>query len=232
MSCATSGPAREVLAGCLDDPLLSEVLTEDTLALSVEVEDPEPLNEKGAGKPTNLDALIKCGLGPITIESKLTETFGSCSQVPKNCTGMYGARSDIKTASDANCRLEINDRSRQPRRYWEVMKGISIHNAYPTDAPCPFSGQGYQVMRVIAMAAALAQQADQTQWCAIFAFPFSLTPDSAAVVTKMKFRLLPEFRQNVLMLNYEQLARKLRASDDEISRKLGEFMQVRFEAVK
>jgi len=221
------GRVRSIVGEVLgDDGMMRSISASRRVALRLEDVNRRRLNERGSGNPTQLDAIVCLSNLTVVVESKLTEQFGHCSQPPKQCTGEYAKGSDIKTGSNAPCRLLVKDRSRTPRLYWEVMGQISQSEAYPEGVRCPFAGPGYQVMRVIASAV----QACKSSWRVIFAYPFggSTRREIDAVVE----RLLPEFQTSVFHLDYLELAKALSrdAESDPVARGLGAHMTERLRA--
>ncbi len=186
--------------------------------------DRQRLNENSA--PTNLDALLRFRGLAVAVESKLTESFGSCSQAgktPKKCSGVFGPGSDLKTRTNAACRLDLPDGRRSARAYWDVMRRLSKDDAYPTGQPCAFAGPAYQVMRVIASAA----QAGYPEWRAIFAYP-AHGGASRMQIDSVVRRLRPEHQSKILHVDYLALSQRLRESGDLVARNLGLHMADRF----
>lgn len=215
---------RRVIAELLSDQALGAAWTESA-DLRLEYSRSELLGELGAGNPTQIDALLDLPGMTVAVESKLTEHLGSCSQVPTQCTGRYEAGSDLKTHSTAPCRLTIADGRRTPRRYWEVMRSLSLDGAYPEAQECPFKGSGYQVMRVIAFAAAMAREEGESDWRAVFAY--SEDEGTRKVIDTVSDRLLPGHRNRVKHLDYRSLANRLMSEDDPISEALGKHLNAR-----
>lgn len=220
--------ARSVLAGMLVDPLIAEAMTSDP-ELHLEFTDAEVLYEKG-GNPTNVDVLLLFPHLVLVVESKFTERFGSCSQVSRRqCTGRYERGSDLKTRSEAPCRLAVSDGRRTARRYWDVMRSLSVEDAYPLGVECPFAGPGYQVMRNVAFASELAASR-RADWRTIFAFPQSLSSDSAKVIEAVAQPLRKKNSDRVLQLDYERLADALAEQPDSVSTDLARYLSNRIEA--
>jgi len=219
-----AGAARAAVADLLGDQASRDALREAPTLRLEHVSRPV-LNEY-LGKATNIDAfLIWPGLA-IAVESKLREDYGPCSQAPRNCTGRYEVGSDLKTGTDAPCRLEVQDGKRTPRAYWEVMGSLAHPGAYPTGERCPFAGGGYQVMRTIAFAARHAER-QGCDWRAVFVFPGSRSLRSGKTIDAVTEPLLGEHKKRVLRLDYEALARRLVSSDDPTSLQLGRYMEDR-----
>jgi hypothetical protein len=132
------------------------------------------LNETGGNAtPTCVDALVEWRDGTVAIESKFTESsFGSCGQLrervdvppgaPDNrqklgpaCTGRYGRGSDLKTRTNAPCRLATWDGDRAPRLYWDIAWELFKPEVLvPDGRACPFAGPSFQLMRNLALARA------------------------------------------------------------------------------
>lgn len=221
--------ARHAIGLVLGDAEVSESLVASP-ELRLEYTQQDVLNEGGAGNPTNVDALLLCNGLVIVIESKLTESFGSCGQVKSGyCSGRYEIGSDLKTLTDAPCRLEVQDGRRTPRRYWEVIGSLSRPGEYQPGVACPFAGRGYQVMRTIAFASEFASRKG-ADWRVVFAFPQTLSPESVADVAGVARGLLPEHQERVLQLDYESLARALRDEGEPIASDLGNYMKSRMSA--
>lgn len=136
------------------------------------VDRPRLLNETGAGtRPTSVDALVEWSGGTVAVESKLTEPhFDSCGQVTGRpaagqgsspgpaCSGRYESGSDLKTRSQAPCRLQVWDGDRAPRLYWQVGWDLFEPEVLrPPRRPCPFAGPSYQLMRNLVFAKAAAR---------------------------------------------------------------------------
>jgi hypothetical protein len=213
---------RQITADILGDHMFASAVVGATerIHLSLEDEDRGRLNEypAGLGTATNLNVLMRLSNITVAVESKLTETLGSCGQVKKrSCSGIYGHGSDLKTQTSAACRLSVPDGRRQPRSYWEVMGRLN-QEGYEFGQPCPFAGPTYQVMRVIASAA----QATHGEWRAIFAYPDEKRTRS--YVESVVRNLQPSNQRNVLHLDYRILARHLSISSDPVALSLGNFM--------
>jgi len=220
---------RDVVASILQDSLLSKVLEQYDSGLPLELESNrcELLNEYG-GKPSHLDGVLKLNGLIVIVESKLTEPFSSCSQVnQKDCSGIYGPGSDLKlNKTEFPCRLEYRDRSRTPRRYWEIMNPLSIKGAYPFGIPCPFAGGGYQVMRNIAAAAELARTSG-IEWRVIFSYPKSTGTGADEAIELVKGKLVSEYQHRILKLDYRALAERLMLSEEPTASCLGRHMMTR-----
>ncbi|HWQ56061.1 MAG TPA: HNH endonuclease signature motif containing protein [Bryobacteraceae bacterium] len=220
------GRVRAVIAELLnDESMVRAVATSKAVSLRLEDVNRRRLNEfpAGWGNPTQLDAVVSLSDVTVVVESKLTETLGRCSQPPKQCSGDFKPGSDIKTKSNAPCRLGVQDGQRTPRLYWDVIRQISRPDAYPEGGKCPFAGPGYQTMRVIASAV----QVCRSSWRVVFAYPFDQA--TRREIDSVVERLLPEYQDRILHLDYVELARALsrEAESDPIARDLGAHMSAR-----
>jgi len=221
---------RVVVASILQDRLLCKILEQRDSGLSLELESNqcELLNEHGQGHPSQFDGVLRLKGLIVVIESKLTEPLGTCSQVnQKDCSGIYGPGSDLKlNKTEFPCRLVYRDRSRTPRRYWEIMKPLSIEGAYPFGMPCPFAGGGYQVMRNIAAAAELARTSG-IEWRVIFAYPRSTGAGADEAIELVKGKLVSEHQHRILKLDYSVLAERLMLSEEPTASGLGRHLMTR-----
>jgi hypothetical protein len=224
-----AGEARRILYCLLDDRALFD-RSEVRPLTSLEFTDRSVLNEYGA-IPTNVDAFLEYSNLTVAVESKLTEEFGRCSQAKKkHCKGDYGPGSDLKTGTDAHCRLEVADGTRTPRRYLEVMHRQSTEGAYVVGQKCPYAGPGYQVMRNIAFAAEYARRSE-SDWRVIFAFPAELSTESRSDVAAIVELLKPEYRNQVHSLDYRYLAESFARGNDSTAHDLGIYMMSRLDAL-
>jgi hypothetical protein len=180
------------------------------------------LNEYGGSNPTCPDAIIRLPGAALTIESKFTEPLGRCSQVksqrtrtaggwemrPPACSGNHEVGSDLRTKTDAACRLTIAEGDRTPRRYWEVGARL-FRRAFltPPRSPCPFRGPHYQLMRNLTFAAALAELEARPTDGFLLAYVEQAAGATATRRTFGDFKamLLPEVARRVGMISYEQL---------------------------
>lgn len=193
-----------------------------TPGLDLEYVDRSLLNEYGS-VPTNLDAVLTYPGLVVTVESKLTEPFGGCSQVKNGAgSGRYEPGSDLKTGTAAACRLTVPDGQRTARRYFEVMNQLAGPDAITEGQPCPIAGPGYQVMRNVASAARLGEHLG-TDWRAVFAFPASRQHDSVKAMESVRRLLTPANASRMLILDYDHLADQLVNIPD--TRQLAEHMK-------
>ena len=222
---------RSALALVLNDELLSSRLTASEMGVfQLEYVDPLLLGEDGAGNPTNLDAVWELPGVTIVVESKLLEPFGSCTQARNgHCSGVYGPSSDLKTQTNAACRLTVADGARRPRRYWEAMDRLGYSPV--VGQPCPFSGPGFQAMRVVAAAAELARRRC-TDWRVVFAYPECFAPEPGLTIDRVRALLAPEMQTRVLKLDYEDFVEQLLAGDDAMAQDLGSHLWRRLMACR
>ncbi len=198
----------------------------------------EVLNEIGGSNATCPDVLVEWPELTLTIESKFTEHLGPCGQIdlrrskgqtirPKACSGSHESGSDLRTKTDAACRLTIAENEgrrgyRSPRRYWEI--GARLFQAEviePPRSPCPFADGKYQLMRNLCFAAALAEQhSPQNGYAFVLAFAGGSTSagESTADFSAFREMLLPEVVPRVGSITYEAIANVLRSSgQDELA---------------
>jgi len=203
-------------------------------AADVEFEyaDRDVLNERGQGKPTSIDVVLPYDDHVVVVESKLTEGFGSCSQISRgSCTGVYEPGSDLKTHSAAPCRLQVADGTRTPRKYWDVMAGLCVPGTFQIGARCPYAGPAYQVMRNIAFAAEMGRRTKR-QWRVLFAFPASSKHDTSAIIDSVVRTLGSEHQRRVATVDYDRVASEFQGSDAEPVTALGHYMASRLSLVK
>ena len=200
------------------------------------------LRETGGGTPTALDALATWGNAALTIESKFCESeFGSCGQIrphktkPRDqrhrpdepnrmvsdCDGWHAVGSDHKPTTaplQAACRLTVRDGRRAPRRYWDVAPHLFLPAVTAIPRPCPFSGDGYQLMRNLAFAHEWPARGPEDFYgfvvCVVDASP-------RAVVLRERFNaftemLQPTVRAHVGLVSYEQIAATLDAHGEPL----------------
>lgn len=129
------------------------------------------LSEHGRVQPSSIDVLLRTQQAVVCVEAKFLKDadagFGGCSQPKKNkkggikCAGYFGPGSDLKTRTNAWCRLEVWDGHRSPRTYWTLGRAFFQASVFAKQAEgqkCPFNGPHYQLMLIFLFAAALAQQ--------------------------------------------------------------------------
>jgi hypothetical protein len=228
---------RAVISGQLQDEALTEAFagfipSRDRFVLEHVLPD-EVLGEGGRGNPTNLDVLWDFAGLVVVVESKLTEDFGSCGQAKDGyCNGHVGPGSDLKTGTDARCRLEVADGPRRPRRYWQVLERLGDGKRLPAaGSPCPMARGGYQVARVVAAAAELGRRSGR-DWRAVFAYPAMLLRDTRETLDAVTQMLSAENRRRVLELDYSALAPDLLACADDTAQGLGSHLWQRLAACR
>ena len=192
------------------------------------------LGETGSGEPTNIDVSCSSATAFVCIELKFyfdaIEGFGCCDQAKKaKCAGYYGRGSDLKTRSEANCRLEIKDRSRGPRRYWNIGKAYFIDGTFrqQTDGEiCPFSGPNFQLMRNFLFAATAATDTRQFGMMAIV--PKRTAAKIAAQVQSFKTDVvMNKYRERINVKTYDEFVLLLTQSNHPASNRLGHFLSER-----
>jgi hypothetical protein len=173
------------------------------------------LCEFGGANPTCPDVLIRGPGAVLTVESKFTEYLGGCSQAKANakrssaCSGNYERGSDLRTKTDAPCRLTVQERNRTPRRYWEVGKGLFRPEVVCSPRrPCPFRDGHYQLMRNLCFAAALGERESRPHAGLLVAYVGGARAASANERTFAEFRamLLLDVSRRVGAIRYEQIA--------------------------
>jgi hypothetical protein len=197
------------------------------------------LGETGPVMPTSIDAFYTSPKAVICVESKFLfdarEGFGGCSQIKKqkkqdtpNCAGYYGPGSDLKTASAANCRLEIQDGTRGPRRYWSLGRKYfvdSVFQAQSKGQTCSFAGASFQLMRNVLFAAETAGEDKSFGVLAIA--PEKINQTVSAQIAEFRSSILrSEYRNHIALATYEQLITLLSRSTSDEGRKLGIFLEV------
>lgn len=185
------------------------------------------LNEIGGSNATCPDVLVEWPGLTLTIESKFTEHLSPCGQIdlrlskgsreihPKTCSGNHETGSDLKTKTDAACRLTIAENEgrrgyRSPRRYWEV--GSRLFGAEviePPREPCPFADGKYQLMRNLCFASALAESQSPTKGHAFVLAYVEGAPsaaDSVADFAAFREMLLAAEAARVGSITYETIS--------------------------
>jgi hypothetical protein len=203
--------------------------------LALEHCDRSVLDESGPVTPTSVDVFCRSESSAVCIESKFIvdarEGFGPCSQFPKNCGGYYGAGSDLKTGTMANCRLEVTDGSRGARSYWRKGKSRFRESVFATQIGgqvCPFRGPNFQLMRNVLFASSSAP----ATWATLAIAPDRMGDDLREQVNAFGEQvLLPQYVDRLAIATYEDLIELLRASTFDESRKLGAFLAERIETV-
>lgn len=177
--------------------------SDPTWSIELEKVQADLLSEYGRVKASSVDALLLNRQAVFCVESKFSTDakygFRGCSQPEKdkngviNCAGYYGPGSDLKTNTNAWCRLEIWDGDRSPRTYWTLGRAFFRESIFAKQADhekCPFNGPFYQLMRNFLFAAALAQQKKL--------LPFGVVAIAPARRSAKLEQQLKSFRETVL----------------------------------
>jgi hypothetical protein len=196
-------------------------------------------NEIGGSNATCPDVLVNWPGLVLTIESKFTEHLSPCGQVdlrrrggrvfigPKKCSGNHEVGSDLRTKTEAACRLTIPENEggrgyRSPRRYWEVGQRLFRPEVLqPPRSPCPFADGKYQLMRNLCFAAALAEQSSpQRDFAFLLAHvgAAAAAAESIADFAEFQAMLLPKVALRVGAITYKQILEVLCANgEDELA---------------
>lgn len=207
--------------------------------ISPEYEDRDILNEKGTPQSSSVDCFCESPQMVVCIESKFVsdakEGFGSCNQVRGKCAGYYGPGSDLKTHTNAWCRLKVKDGRRTPRHYWCLGRLYFRQEIFAQQSygdTCPFAGSFYQLMRNFLFAAEVARR-DQKAFFGVLAICPERTADEVKIQVQ-NFRndiLLPEFKDQMQFLPYERLIHHLRVTFDGDALKLADFLEERINTI-
>jgi hypothetical protein len=201
------------------------------------------LGELGPSQPTSIDALLSSSREIICIESKFVrdalQRLGGCSQVNTRngsapCLGFYGPGSDIKTHTDAWCRLTTQDRQRSPRLYWLLGRQFfqpQVFERQESSGVCPLRDGSYQLMRNFLFAAMLAQQEGKPLFGVMVICPDCTSRLVREQVAGFKTSiLLPEHSERVQFVAYEDYTRILRdCGGDAVG--LADFLDERIKTV-
>ena len=166
----------------------------------------------------------------LTIESKFREPLGPCGQMKKSaaaCSGNHAPGSDLRTRTNAPCRLTIQEGQRTPRLYWEVGKRVFQPEVLEVPRPCPFAGGHYQLMRNMTFAAAFADRAGLKDFGFIVAYvaaASSAKKHTTHQVAEFKNMLRPELRDRFGSVSYESISGIVRKRGDT---RLAECIDVR-----
>ena len=182
----------------------------------------ELLGETGAGMPTNIDMLLTADDVVICVESKFRvdalEGFGKCGQATSGeCRGFHGAGSDAKNGTDASCRLDVQDRRRDPRKYWEVARGHfrdEVFAEQTSSQVCPFRDT-HQLLRNYLTASAFAETEEKSHFGTVGIVPRARTKAIFEGVDKFRALLLPEDAERVAAVNYEDYIAVLDEGSDD-----------------
>jgi hypothetical protein len=209
-------------------------------SIQLEVERPELLTEYGSGQASSIDVLLLSSTCVICIESKfLTDAkagFGKCSQTKeKNCAGHFGPGSDLKTKTNAWCRLEVWDRDRSPRAYWSLGRAFfreSVYEKQSEGKQCPFDGPNYQLMRNFLFAASISQQKKLHNFGVVVMSPERTAGKLVKQIEEFRNTILQlQFHNQIQLLTYEKLIVHLRQSQIESASNLADFLSSRITAL-
>ncbi|SLN55163.1 hypothetical protein PEL8287_02950 [Roseovarius litorisediminis] len=204
-----------------------------------EAESPELLSELGAQQATSIDALCLSSDEVVCIESKFATDaehgFGGCSQFPKACAGFRGPGSDIAKQTDAWCRLENWEGHRSPRAYWSLGKRWfrpEIFNRQTASDVCALRGANYQLMRNFLFAASIAERDKKSRFGVLAIGPRKYASVLAEQVAAFRRDiLLPDFRDLIAFVDYEEYADILDAANATDAAELAEFLRERIRHV-
>ncbi len=195
-----------------------------------EFHDPSRLGETSAGQPSVIDVFCHSADAAVCLEAKfLTDArhgFGGCSQCGRGyCAGYYGVGSDLKTGTDAHCRLAIGDGKRTPRRYWEAGRQYfraAVYTSQRSGETCPFAGPNFQLMRNFLFAA----KSGLPHFGLLVIVPRTLMASCAEQLEIFHTTILrPEHQSRVALVTYETVISYLRESACDASRQLGDFLR-------
>ncbi|MCZ0944442.1 MAG: hypothetical protein OXJ53_15420 [Gammaproteobacteria bacterium] len=208
----------------------------------LEHERPELLNEMGSGRATSIDALLVSSKAVIAVEAKFAvdaeKGFGTCSTFhssSRGCAGFYGPGSDLKTKSDAWCRLEAWDGRRSPRTYWALGRSYFRPETFrmqDESGTCPFRDNNYQLMRNFLFAASYAHRRKIPLYGVITIAPPATSSDLADQVDAFQSRVLqPQFADLIQHTTYGKYLNALRSFGDPSCAELAEFLDTRIDKV-
>jgi hypothetical protein len=204
--------------------------------IGLEVEDRKLLNEFGTPQPSSIDVCLTSPDAVYCLEAKFREDamdgFGACGQPSKRqCAGHFGPSSDLKTMTDAWCRLEVWDGERSPRLYWALGRAFfrdSVFLPQEVGSICPFNGPNYQLMRNLLWAAAYARRSRKQLFGVLVVCPGAFSPLLAAQVEEFKANVLrPEYHDAIRLRTYEDYASLLRATGEATALALATFLEGR-----
>ena len=204
-------------------------------SIELEAERPDLLAEHGRVQASSVDALLKSKTAIFCLESKFLVDamagFGGCSQPKKQCAGFYGPGSDLKTKTNAWCRLEVWDGDRSPRSYWSLGKAYfreSVYAKQSSGQTCPFDGPNYQLMRNFLFAAAMAQREKLPSFGVVAIVPAKKSSKLEKQVESFRTTILqPEFGSSVRLVTYERLIELLRETVEAGAVALANFLEGR-----
>jgi hypothetical protein len=236
--------------GDIISALLSEAFPQlglgERWSLALEHENAELLGERDQqpSQPTSIDVLARRQGDVVCVESKFVTDaeagFGGCSQVrqskskPASCAGFYGVGSDLKTRSEAHCRLTVSDGHRAPRLYWDLGRTYFRPELFVPQTlgqSCPLAGPNFQLMRNFLVAAGTAAP---SSWFGVLAI--APANRSAKIVAQARAFisgvLQARFADRIGVASYDRLVELLDASPHSESRSLASFLRTRMSAVR
>jgi hypothetical protein len=223
----------QVIAGLLQVP--ESEIQSTGWNLQLEVERPELLTEYGSGQASSIDVVLQSATSVICIESKFLSDaragFGKCSQAPEKCAGYFGPGSDLKTMTNAWCRLEVWDRDRSPRSYWSIGRAFfreSVYEKQIVGNSCPFNGPNYQLMRNFLFAASISQQKKLHNFGVVVMSPERTSSKLMKQIEVFRNAVLqPQYCNHIQLLTYEKLVEQLKTTEDEAALQLADFLSRR-----
>ena len=228
----------QIIGGLLDVPGLD--VQGSGWNIQLEVERPELLAEYGSGQASSIDVLLHSTTSVICIESKFLSDaragFGKCSQAKENnCAGYFGPGSDLKTKTNAWCRLEVWDRNRSPRAYWSLGRAFFRETVYEKQSKgkqCPFDGPNYQLMRNFLFAASISQQKKLRNFGVVVMSPERTASKLVNQIEEFRSTIIqPQFHNQIMLLTYEKLIVHLRQAEIESANNLADFLSSRITAL-
>ena len=157
--------------------------------------------------------------------------FKGCSQPKQQCAGFFGPGSDLKTKTNAWCRLEVWDGNRSPRSYWTLGRAFfrdSVFAKQVDGQKCPFNGPNYQLMRNFLFAAALAQQQKLRSFGVVAIAPAKMSGKLKRQIESFRTTVLqPGFGSCVKLVTYERLIELLKETGDVAAIALADFLSER-----
>ncbi len=203
--------------------------------LHFEYVDRDVLGETGQGTATNIDVYCVSPQAVVCIESKFlydaTGGFGGCGQFnAKACAGFHGLGSDRKPhTEESQCRLEIRDGKRDPRKYWQLGHSYfqdQIFREQRGGERCPLAGSHYQLMRNFLFAATTAGKGQEFGVAAMV--PEKTASKVNAQVAAFQADVLREpYRARINAGTYDELVALLMQSPHQPSIAHGEFLRER-----
>ena len=237
-------PVRDQVVGRMLDQTVGTTGTDPKWEIELEVVRPSLLSEHGRVQASSIDVILRNQQTVVCVEAKFLKDaeagFGGCSQPKKNeksgikCAGYFGPGSDLKTKTDAWCRLEVWEEHRSPRTYWAMGRAFFQESVFTKQAEgqtCPFNGPHYQLMRNFLFAAALAQQQGLQIFGVVAIAPARKSGELERQVDSFRTTVLqPQFASYVRLVTYERLIELLRDSGDVGAVALATFLSTRISA--